>query len=154
KEIVDTLDGIDVPVDCPLTDYKLADPSLDPTILANFKLYTLPIGIHHMDGSTALWYARSRETSSDFDRSRRQQLVLRAIWHKVLDQHMLNDLPGLWNQVTKVVDTNLTLADVAGLVPLAAGLNSAHMHSYFLGPGQVTNWVSPAGEEVLLPQPG
>lgn len=154
KQIVDAIDGIDVPVDCPLTDYKLADPSLDPTVQTNFKLYTLPIGFHHMDGSTALWYSRSRETSSDFERSRRQQQVLRAIWHKVLDRHMLNDLPTLWDQVTKLVDTNITLADAAGLIPMALTLDSAHMHSYFLGPGQVSNWVTPSGEDVLLPQAG
>jgi LCP family protein required for cell wall assembly len=70
KQIVDALGGIDVAVDCPLTDYRLASPKLDPNNLSSYQRFTLPIGYHHMDGSLALWFARSRETTSDFDRNR------------------------------------------------------------------------------------
>lgn len=153
KQIVDALDGIDVPVDCPLTDYRLASPKLDPNNEANYKMFTLPIGYHHMDGALALWFARSRETTSDFDRNRRQQMVLRAIWHKALEQNLLDNLPSLWDQVTKIVDTNLTLVDAASLLPIALDIDATRLHSYFLGPGQVTGWTTPEGGQVLLPQP-
>jgi LCP family protein required for cell wall assembly len=153
KEIIDALDGIDVPVDCPLSDYRIASPKLDPNNQANYKMFTLPIGYHHMDGALALWFARSRETTSDFDRNRRQQLVLRAIWHKALEQNLLSDLPPLWDQVTKIAETNLTLVDAASLLPIALDIDGTRLHSYFLGPGQVTGWTTPEGAQVLLPQP-
>ena len=49
---------------------------------------SLDPGIHEMDGETALWYARSRLMSNDFDRGRRQQQLLRAL----LDQGVKLDL--------------------------------------------------------------
>jgi LCP family protein required for cell wall assembly len=153
KQIVDALGGIDVAVDCPLTDYRLASPKLDPNNLANYRLFRLPIGYHHMDGSLALWYARSRETTSDFDRNRRQQMVLRAIWRKLMEQNISSHLATLWDQAAKIVETNLTLVDAAGLVPIAVDLDSTRMHSYFLGPQQVKDWTTPDGAAVLLPQP-
>ncbi len=153
KEIVDSLGGVDVAVDCPLTDYRIASPKLDPNNEANYKLFTLPIGYHHMDGALALWYARSRETTSDFDRSRRQQLVLRAIWRRAQEQGLIDNLPRLWDQATKIVETNLTLVDAAGLLPIALDLDASKMHSYFLGPGQVSGWTTPDGAQVLLPIP-
>jgi LCP family protein required for cell wall assembly len=152
KQIVDSVEGIDIAVDCPLSDYKLASPTLDPNVESNYKWYTLPVGYHHMDGATALWYARSRYTTSDFDRSRRQQMVLRAIWRKLLARDLVSQLPTLWPEINKIVDTNLTLPDIAGLLPIATNLDAARLHSYFLGPGQVKSWTTPEGAQVLLPQ--
>ncbi len=68
QRIVDTLGGVDVPVSCPYTDWRLIDPSLDPENENNWELYTTGPGLIHMDGDLALWYARSRQKSSDFDR--------------------------------------------------------------------------------------
>jgi len=72
SQVVDTLGGVDVPVSCAYTDWHLIDPSYNPEIEANWSLYTVGPGYIHMDGDLALWYARSRQKSSDFDRGRRQ----------------------------------------------------------------------------------
>lgn len=149
KQIIDGMGGIDVAVDCPLSDYKLASPTLDPNLLSSYAWYTLPIGYHHMDGPLALWYSRSRETTNDLERNRRQQLVLRAIWHKALDQDLVTHLPELWGQATKLVRTNMTLTDAAGLLPIAIGIDTSRLRSYFLGPGQVKDWTTPDGAAVL-----
>ena len=84
RQIVDTLGGVDVPVSCAYTDWKLIDPSYDPQNENNWFLYTTGPGLVHMDGDLALWYARSRQKSSDFDRGRRQQEVLRALFVQAL----------------------------------------------------------------------
>ncbi len=152
KEIIDSLGGIDVAVDCPVSDYRLAAPNLDPNNEANYKWFTLPIGYHHMDGVLALWYARTRRNGGDYDRSRRQQLVLRAAWRKADDGNFIGRLPDLWGQITKIVDTNLSLSDMLGLVPLALDLDSSRVRSYFLGPSHTTPWTTSDGAEVLLPQ--
>ncbi len=153
KKIVDQVDGIDVAVDCPLSDYHLKSPLLKEGVEANYAWYTLPIGMHHMNGALALWYARSRETTSDYDRGRRQQIVLRAIWHKALEKDMIAHLPDLWGQLTAFVDTNLNLGDVLSLLPLTAELDAAHLRSYAIGPNQVTPWTTDDGAQVLLPRP-
>jgi hypothetical protein len=126
---------------------------LDPNDLDNYRWYTLPVGLHHMDGGLALWFSRSRQTSSDFERNRRQQLVLRAIWSRVKEMGMVSQLPMLWEQVIGIVATNLTLGDVVGMTPVALALDGSRMRSYFLGPDQVTPWTTDGGASVLMPKP-
>ncbi len=93
RKIVDTLGGVDVPVSCPYTDWRLIDPNLDPENENNWHLYTAGPGLIHMDGDLALWYARSRQKSNDFDRGRRQQEVLRSLFNQALQAGTLSRLP-------------------------------------------------------------
>ncbi|MFW6135476.1 MAG: LCP family protein, partial [Chloroflexota bacterium] len=82
--IVDTLGGVTVAVECPLQDS-----------LAGTELVLQP-GMHHLDGRQALVYARSRRTTSDFDRHRRQQQVLRGLYRRALNLDMIPKIPSLW----------------------------------------------------------
>jgi anionic cell wall polymer biosynthesis LytR-Cps2A-Psr (LCP) family protein len=66
KDVVNSLDGIDVEVTQELQDSCKLDPS---------GWCIMKPGMTHMDGGTALWYSRSRLTTSDFDRNRRAQDV-------------------------------------------------------------------------------
>lgn len=54
-------------------------------------LFELPAGTNHMDGGKALCFARARYTSSDFERARRQQLVLQSLRSKALSLGTLTD---------------------------------------------------------------
>lgn len=69
-QIVDTIGGIDLAVDCTIYDWKLKSWELDMMIAENYEMFLMPVGVHHMDANTALWYVRSRNTSSDIDRGR------------------------------------------------------------------------------------
>jgi LCP family protein required for cell wall assembly len=53
--------------------------------------FSLPAGDNHLDGATALCYARARYTSNDFERARRQQSVLQALKTKALSAGTLTD---------------------------------------------------------------
>jgi LCP family protein required for cell wall assembly len=64
-------------------------------------------------GKEALWYARSRETTNDFDRNYRQQLVLAAILDRLLSLNTLTKIPQLYNTYANNVTTNL---DRAGII--------------------------------------
>jgi LCP family protein required for cell wall assembly len=145
KLLVDTLNGVDIVVDCPLVDWRVMPNG-------SVQRYTLPVGKHHMDGSLALWYARSRMTTSDFERARRQQNILRALWHNAKARGLLQTLPDVWDGLTQVVSTDLSLADVLSLVPLALDLQAAQVHHYLIGPNHVSDWTTPAGAEVLVPK--
>lgn len=152
QDIVDALGGVDISVDCSIHDWRLREPELDPTVEENWEIFTLPVGVHHMDGNLALWYARSRRTTSDFDRGRRQQALLRAMWHRIRDLGLVSQLTELWSQVTGVVETDLHLEDMLGLIPLAAQLDSAHIRSFtFRQNVEVRPWRSPEGSDVLVP---
>jgi LCP family protein required for cell wall assembly len=151
RQIVDTLGGLDVPVYCAYTDWHLIDPSLDPNNANNWALYTVGPGVVHMNGDLALWYARSRENSSDFDRGRRSQDVLRALYVAGLQYGAISKIPQLYNEFSSSVITDLTLTDLLKLSPLALHLNNADIRSYYIGRDDVSSWTTPGGAAVLLP---
>jgi LCP family protein required for cell wall assembly len=152
RQIVDTLGGIQVAVNCQLTEYKLKDPALDERDAANYDLFTQPIGVAEMDGALALWYARARPVGGDFFRGYRQRQVLRALYHQGLRANVIPRLPALYGELRQVVATDMTLWDVMQFVPLAGQLGDAQIRSLNIGPNQVTAWTTPAGEAVLLPK--
>ncbi|HUI89135.1 MAG TPA: LCP family protein [Anaerolineales bacterium] len=151
SKIVDTLGGIDVPVACPYTDWRLSDPSYDPNNPDNWAEYTVQAGLIHMNGDLALWYARSREESSDFDRSRRQQEVLRAIFTQALKTNTLGHIPQLYSEFSSTVTTDLGLADILKLAIYAPKLTNANIRGFYIRPPYVSAWVTPGGADVLLP---
>ena len=151
RQIVDTLGGVDVPVACAYTDWRLIDPSFDPENENNWYLYTTPTGILHMDGNLALWYARSRSKSNDFDRGRRQQEVLRSIFNRALTTDTLTKIPQLYNDFNSLVDTDLGLGDILKLTSLAPQFTNANIRSYYIRPPIVSSWITPGGAYVLLP---
>ena len=151
RRIVDTLGGVDVPVACPYTDWHLIDPGYDPNNENNWSLYTIQPGLDHMDGDLALWYARSRLKSSDFDRGRRQQEVLRAIFNQALKSDSLTRIPQLYNDFSSAITTDLGLADLLKLSIYAPKLTNANIRSYYLRPPYVSDWITPGGADVLLP---
>jgi polyisoprenyl-teichoic acid--peptidoglycan teichoic acid transferase len=151
RRIVDTLGGLDVPVFCPYTDWHLIDPSYDPENENNWALYTVETGIVHMDGDLALWYARSRKRSSDFDRGRRSQEVIRALYARALQINAISKIPQLYNDFSSSVITDLGLDGVMKMAPLALHLNNADIRSYYIGRDEVSGWMTPGGASVLLP---
>ena len=151
REIIDTLGGVDVPVSCPYTDWRLIDPSLDPENENNWQLYTTGPGLIHMDGDLSLWYARSRQKSNDFDRGRRQQEVLRALFSQALQAGTLARLPELYNNLKDTVETDLGLVDLLQLSLYAPKLTSADIRSYYIRPPYVNSWITDGGAYVLLP---
>lgn len=149
QRIIDDLGGVDIAVDCGIQDWRLIEPGLDPTVEENWSLYTLPVGVHTLDGDLALWYARSRRTSSDFDRGRRQQAIMRGIWRRLNELGLYTQIADVWPQILENVETNLTLGDVLQLAPLAATIDTSRLASYVLRPNQeVYSWQSPEGSSV------
>jgi LCP family protein required for cell wall assembly len=159
RNIVNTLGGVDIPVTCSYQDWRLKDPSLDPQVEENWELYTLDAGIQHLDGDTALWYARGRQvgrlgSGSDFDRHRRQQEVLRAMFHRAREQNLLPQIPALYQQFIDSVETDMTLGDILQFAQLGLALDELNIRSYSIRAPYVTGWVTPNDSaQVLLPVP-
>ena len=154
KAIVDAVGGVDIGVDCAIQDYQLLESEVpEGAVQINEDgEYVLPVGYYHMSGAQALWYARSRSNSSDFDRGPRQMQVLRAVWRTARNQGLLTQIPELWNQGIQYVQTNLTLPDILGLAPIAANLDPTRMESFSLiRTYHTTPWTTPDGENVQLP---
>jgi LCP family protein required for cell wall assembly len=146
-DIVDTLGGIDVVADCELHD-TFPDPAA-PNGASDIDI--LP-GVHHLEGKQALWYARSRWNTSDFDRGRRQQRVLRGTLAKIKQMDLLPKLPELWDELTQTIETDLSLETALWLAKVAGRLDAdVAIKSRFIDNTVVENWMTPEGAAVLLP---
>lgn len=142
NQFIDSLGGIDVNVAVKYTDRRPGYANL-----------TIPAGVNHMDGKTALWYARARKASNDFSRSRRQQEVLIAIADKLLTVDGLKRVPEFYEVYKDSVQTDLGLRDLLSFLPLAGKIaaDRSRLHHHFIGPEQVWDWITPGGGMVLLP---
>jgi len=154
RQIVDLVGGVDVGVDCALQDYQIIGTDLPAeAVQANSDLlYTLPVGYYHLSGGQALWYARSRHNSSDFDRGRRQQQILRAIWRQARNSGQLATLPQLWAEGTQIVETNIPVDVMASLLPIALNLGESGIENFtFVRTYHTTPWQTPSGDFVQIP---
>lgn len=139
--IIDALGGVDVQVARPLWDER--DGPGD---------FSVPSGRVHMDGETALWYVRSRGTTSDYDRGRRHQEMISAIFFRLLSLNAITRAPELYSQYQQMVTTNIGLADVLPLLPLATTIADAQaINRFSIGPEDVTSYRNISGSSVLIP---
>ena len=157
RRLIDALGGVDVVADCTLYDIFPDVPDGQNDILSGPALSTVPTGtidipiagVYHLDGKHALWYARSRRTTSDFDRSRRQHRVLRAVWDAIRDQGLVSRLPQLWDSLTQTVETDLGLNDLIYLADVRARTSPMRIHSRFIDGSMLAWHVTETGASVL-----
>lgn len=84
-----------------------------------------------MDGERALEYARSRHSTSDFSRSLRQQLIVKAIIDKLMSNGLGNvsKIKQLYKNYTTMVTTNIALKEMLGMVKYVD--NIKHIFSFW-----------------------
>lgn len=142
KRVIDSLGGLDINVGADVADYR------------GGRWFTIPAGPTHMDADTVLWYVRTRKTTNDFARTRRQQEVIQGIADKMLTLDAIKRAPEFYNIYKENVTTDINLGDILPLLPLAAKItDSSHINHYFIGPQQTYDWITYEGAMVLLPQP-
>lgn len=144
--IVDTLGGVDVAVEC-----SLHDTFPDPASPSGETDLDWEPGIHHLDGKQALWYARSRWSTSDFDRHRRQQQVLRGLYRQALRLGVIPKIPSMWGTLRDSVSTDLDLQGLVRLGAIGLRLNTLNVKSRFVGRSVVEPCTGPEGLYVLIP---
>lgn len=145
--IVDTLGGIDVNAASALNDLCILPQAV------NDYCY-VPAGVNHLNGRTALWYVRSRHASNDFDRTRRAQEVLVAIFQKAMSLDALSRGTELYDLFQQSVETNIPVGAVLELLPLGSKVLSdpSLIRRYAITPAQVSNYIVPGtGAMVLVP---
>ena len=144
--IIDSLGGISVNVGAYFSD------SCDLYIGVNGRC-TMEPGVVIMDGPTALWYVRSRHSTSDFDRTRRAQEVIYGLFTRFIHIDAITRLPELYSSYKSSVTTNMTLEDMLPLLPVASQVASdpSRIHRYSVTPAMVSDYITEGGAMVLLP---
>lgn len=124
-QAVDALDGIDIDVPEDLYDPEYPGPNY------TYETFSVLQGRQHMDGETALKYARSRHSTSDFDRSRRQQDIIQALGEKAKNAGLSNpqQLTSLLRIVEKHVATTLTFREMVTLAQLGTRIDRSKIVS-------------------------
>ena len=128
KKVVDAVGGVTINVQVPVVDDTF------PGSTGRTQRLYIPSGIQHMDGEQALRYARSRNTSTDFDRGARQQRVLLSLREQADPQILLPRLPALIEALKSAVRTDVPLEQLDELLGLASDVDTANIRSIVLGP--------------------
>jgi LCP family protein required for cell wall assembly len=112
KKVIDVIWGIELTIDKQFVDYQYPDWNW------GYKTIVFKKWAWLFDGESALKYARSRHSTSDFDRSLRQQQIINAIKDKLSTSYFLKSpkkIKELYDVFEKYVYTNLQLQDILKL---------------------------------------
>lgn len=137
ERIVDSIGGITVDV-----KQTLIDPEY-PTENHGVERIYIPAGLQIMDGRTSLIYARSRHASNDFDRSKRQQQVLKDVLRQVRSRDLAANvslLPKWVGVLEQNVRTTLPIGDISTMTDLAGiatRLESDRIAQFAINPSAV-----------------
>lgn len=163
RELINSIGGIDVYV--PDSFSSLYPKNDDPAIDAGWKIITFQKGNQHMDGETAIEYARAREPildpnqgivnlaeGTDFARSARQQIIIKAVTSQM---KQITTWPKLFNALDALqntIRTNMSFADLAQF-SLDMDLNSSQTAHIGLNTDNVMAYgTSSDGQSIVVPQ--
>ncbi|MEI7772880.1 MAG: LCP family protein, partial [Chloroflexales bacterium] len=135
---VDAIGGVDVDV-----PEALYDPEY-PTMDYGYMEASFAPGLQHMDGETALIYARVRHSDSGYARNRRQQLVLLAILNQVRQHNILAQVQMISDLTTALRDdiqTDMSLERMLGLAWAFRRVSPAAVERYALDETMVSEGV-------------
>lgn len=119
-EVVDALGGVDIVVEKKITDYSYPLAENMP------GLFELDAGPQHLDGETALKFARTRHGSTDFERSARQQQLLGALSEKAQSMGRLQQIrfaSKLLQTLSRHMETTFTTSELLGLTQIGTMLS-------------------------------
>ena len=156
RDLVDALGGVDINVPVAFTaQYPRNDnPAIDP----GWKIIHFNTGVQHMNGEQAIEYARARyvldppSEGTDFARSVRQQILLKAILDRAKQAGAWPKLLGATDALQRAIYTNLSLLE---LTQLTEKLDLTHAARAGLSTQNVlVNAQSSDGQDILLPANG
>ena len=118
EQLVDSIGGIDINATDSVDDPEHLDIKIEP-------------GQQHMDGATALTYARARYqyADGDYTRMRHQRQVLGAIASKILNDLDPVQLPSLIDSVSQMVITDMSVQDILAVVNAMRGMDVDKIYS-------------------------
>ncbi len=118
RKIIDSVGGVDIINDRDILDKTYPGPNY------SYETFQLSKGFHHLDGATALQYARERhdDPQGDFGRAKRQQQIMQAAKEKIFSAGTLLNpfaVNSLFNSLGDNIRTDIKpeeLGDFYGIV--------------------------------------
>lgn len=144
KDLVNALGGVDIDVKERLPIGGEANASGQVIGVTGW----IEAGKQHMNGRTALWYARSRQSTSDYDRMRRQREVQEAIITQFSPSNVLTKFQSVAKAGTRIVKTDIPQGMLPGFVDVASKARGQKMTDVELVPKNGVNVVFPNFTEI------
>lgn len=126
KELINAVGGVEVFLETPFYE---SSQFVDGQECGTY--FELPQGVNKLDGETALCYARARENTSDFDRAKRQQLIIKSLKDKLVSLGTLTDI----NKLNKILDalgnnvkTDLSSSQIRDFYEKYGGVKDAQIY--------------------------
>lgn len=131
KSLIDAVGGIDINATDGVDDPEHLEITIEP-------------GWQHMDGATALTYARARYqyADGDYTRMRHQRQVLSALANKLLNEMDVTNIMGIIESLSNMVVTDLSPQDIVSLVTAMRGMDTDEIWS-----ANLPSW---AGEDTYI----
>ncbi len=125
ESLVDAMGGVRINVTerLPINGYHLGNGAV-----AGVEGWIEP-GYQMLDGHKALWFARSRLTTDDFSRMRRQRCLIGTILDQVNPTTMLSKYPQLAQVAKDNITTDVRLADLPAWVDLVQRVQKGSISS-------------------------
>lgn len=142
EKIIDELGGVDIILDKPFIEKTQWGYE-----------FNLTSGLNHLNGKDALYYARSRYSTSDFDRARRQQQIIFALKSKLVKINFFADpskVFSIFNTVRNNTKTDIGLWDMKNLISLADKITGQTAH-HVISTENLLYQTTIGGVYVLLP---
>ena len=120
EDLVDALGGVDMVVERRIPiggGSSKVDGYIEP-------------GDQKLDGFHALWYARSREGSDDFNRMCRQQRIVRRVAEEADPTTLALSIPRLVNATEENIQTDIPVGNLDAFVDLALRIKDGGFTSY------------------------
>jgi LCP family protein required for cell wall assembly len=128
RQVVDALGGVTINVQIPVLDDNFPQPGA-----RRLRLY-VPAGVQHMTGDQALDYARSRKSTSDFERGARQQRVILSLRQQLDIGQALRNIEPLAAAIGSAVRTDIPRELVPQLLGLADRIDTRSIRSVIFTP--------------------
>ncbi len=109
-----------------------------------------------MDGAEALKYSRSRHSTSDFDRSKRQQQIMKAVHERVINfdfLHHLDAIRALYDAIATNVSTDISFADALEYIEKFQDFTTQSGETLSTG-NLLYSTANTRGQYILLPRSG
>lgn len=128
EKFIDDIGGINVQVERDIYDTSYPGPNY------SYETFEIKKGLHKLDGSTALKYARERhdDPEGDFGRAKRQQQVIQAAKNKVFSSKTLFNpfaINNLLNTLGDNVQTDMNLEEMDSFLKLAKNLDTQNINN-------------------------
>ena len=146
RSVIDAAGGIEIDVPATIVDNAYPTDDYGTTRIE------IQAGLQHMDGETALRYARTRHASNDFERAARQQQVFVALARKLSSPTGWLRVPQVLQAFQSVVDTDLSIHDLLRLLLAWQRAGGDSIAKIVIDQTMTTSFRTAQGAQVLLPR--